>query len=55
MKWFTLPGGDHAAEHLAAPYRRVQPHASWLVPDGWPLVRGLVRPMIIVMTGLGLP
>jgi hypothetical protein len=44
---------DHAAEHLAAPHRRVERHDEWLVLAGWPLLPRLVRPMIVVMPGIG--
>src|SRR6266516_402640 len=44
---------DHAAEHLAALHRRVKRHDGRLIAVGWPLMPGLVRPVPVVMPGIG--
>src|SRR6266516_6201633 len=44
---------DHAAEHRAALHRRVQRHDGRLIAVGWPLMPGLVRPVPVVMPGIG--
>jgi hypothetical protein len=44
---------DHAAKHLAAPRRRAEAHNRWFVMVGWPLVPGLVRPVPVVVPGVG--
>lgn len=45
---------DRAAEHFLALYQCVQWHDGRLVVIGWPLVPGLVRPVPVVMVGVGL-
>src|SRR5215472_7225528 len=66
MRWWCLTWGslscsrgpvvlvDHAAEYLAALYRRAERRNDRLVMAGWPLVPGLVRPVPVVMPGIGL-
>src|SRR3974390_981576 len=44
---------DHAAEQLPAPHRRLERHDGGLIVIGWPLVPGLVRPVSVVMPGVG--
>src|SRR5215469_13912538 len=46
---------DDAAEHLLAPHPRVKRYDDRLVMIGWPLLTGLMRPMIVVMSGHALP
>jgi hypothetical protein len=41
---------DHATEHLPVPYWRVQRYDDRPVMIRWPLLPGLVRPMIVVAT-----
>jgi len=44
---------DHAAEHLPAQHRRVQRHDARLVLAGRPLVPRLVRPVPVIVPGVG--
>ncbi len=44
---------DHAAEHPPAPHRHIKGHDNRLVMIGWPLLPGLVRPVIVVVPGAG--
>jgi hypothetical protein len=44
---------DHAAQHLPALYRRGQRHDDHLVMIGRALIPGLVRPVPVVMPGVG--
>jgi len=44
---------DHAAEYLPALHRRVQRRDGRLVMIGWPLIPGLVRPVPVIVPGVG--
>ena len=44
---------DHAAEDLPAPHRRVRRDDDLPVMIGWPLLPGLVRPVPVVVAGVG--
>ncbi len=44
---------DHAAEDFPALHRRGKRHGDWLVVIGWPLLPGLVRPMPVIVPGVG--
>ncbi len=44
---------DHAAEDLPALHRPVQGHDDRLVLIRWPLVPGLVRPVPVIVPGVG--
>lgn len=44
---------DHAAEHPPAQYRRSQGHDDRLVMIGRPLRPGLVRPVPVIVPGIG--
>jgi hypothetical protein len=44
---------DHTAEHFPAPHRRAGRHEDRPVMVGWPLAPGLVRPVPVVIPGVG--
>jgi hypothetical protein len=44
---------DHAAKYLPALHQRVQKYNDGLVMIGWPLLPGLVRPMSVIVPGVG--
>ena len=44
---------DHAAEDFPALHRRGKRHGDWLVVIVWPLLPGLVRPMPVIVPGVG--
>jgi hypothetical protein len=45
---------DHSAEDLPALYQRVQRNDGRLVMIGWPLLTGLMRPMLVIVPNIGL-
>ena len=55
MKWLTrlVAFIDHTAKHLAVPHQRAERHDGRLIMIGWPLAPGLVRPVPVVMPGVG--
>ena len=44
---------DHAAKYLSALHRCIQRYDDQPVMIGWPLLPGLMRPMSVIVPGVG--